>query len=160
MVLESFSNLNDSMILFWFLLQEQFGIANCMLYFSCCDNLEILRSVSGAIAPVLPIWGICCFLFCFRGNSGSFGAPPDGPHQVRLHLAEDMLAVGGMCARPLDGSSGPWFCAGSTWVRTLLSPWSAAKAGIVTNTCRIGLWKVLCLCRWFFTLPFPKRLKG
>lgn len=121
MVLESFSNLNDSMIVVVFLLQEKFTTSNCTLYFfSCCEDLEILRLVSNAIVPVLPIWGIYYFLLCFRGNSGSFGALPDRPHQVRLHLAEDMLAVGGMCARPLDGSSGPWFCAASTRVRTLL----------------------------------------
>ena len=112
------------------------AISNCELYIVF---LHLVRILKFACWPWVPLHQFCpsavftCFLFHFRGNSERFGTPPNGSHQVRLHLAKNMLAIGWMCARPLDGSSGPWFCAESTRVRTGFPPWSRAKAGIFSQ---------------------------
>ncbi|XP_065414706.1 telomere length regulation protein TEL2 homolog isoform X12 [Chrysemys picta bellii] len=49
-----------------------------------------------------------------RRDSECVGATPNGSHQGGLHLAEDVLATGRVCARSLDGSSGLRLCSEST----------------------------------------------
>nr|XP_048723987.1 telomere length regulation protein TEL2 homolog isoform X6 [Caretta caretta] len=49
-----------------------------------------------------------------KRNSEYVGTTPNGSHQGGLHLAEDVLATGRVCARSLDGSSGLWLCSEST----------------------------------------------
>ncbi|XP_077684992.1 telomere length regulation protein TEL2 homolog isoform X3 [Eretmochelys imbricata] len=49
-----------------------------------------------------------------KRNSEYVGTTPKGSHQGGLHLAEDVLATGRVCARSLDGSSGLWLCSEST----------------------------------------------
>lgn len=58
---------------------------------------DLAGLTSGAVGQVCLSGVVACFPFCPRGDPERFGTPANGAHKVRLHLAKDVLATGGMC---------------------------------------------------------------